>query len=483
MTGVTLPKGWITAKIGSLIELNPKNIYKDDVTVGFVPMPFLGKSYLGQIRYESKQWSDVKRGYTHFADGDVLLAKITPCFENGKAGIAAALPNGIGAGSTEYFVCRPLNGVLEAKYLLACYKTDDFINLGTTRMTGSVGHKRVPKDYILESKMPLPPLAEQKRIVDKLDTVLARVDACRERLDGLSPLLVQFRQSVLRSAFCGTLSKVFGEKHVSGAIAQSELAALLRTRGGLTKKIELTSNHDMVLGSFPKRWAVGVFDSVFEFLDYRGKTPNKSPSGKRLITAKNIKMGFLQEAPVEYVSNEDYIAWMTRGFPREGDIFFVTEGHTMGCVALNSRVDEFALAQRTITLQAIGQLNTKFYVFYILSDAFQRLVDINATGTAAKGIKASKLRSLPLPFPSFAEQNEIVRRVEELFAFADRLETRLATARAAIQSLTPSLLAKAFRGELVPQDPYDEPASELLKRLASHRATDSANPRRGKAKA
>ena len=134
-----------------MVALNPKNDAQDQTEAGFSPMQLLGTEFRSSVGFEPRPWGEIKKSYTHFANGDVLLAKITPCFENGKAGLVAGMPNGIGAGSSEYFVCRPEPGVLEAKYLLAHFKTDLFIRSGAVEMTGSVGHKRVPKDYLLNS--------------------------------------------------------------------------------------------------------------------------------------------------------------------------------------------------------------------------------------------------------------------------------------------------------------------------------------------
>ena len=201
-----LPKGWALPAIRELIELGPKGNHPDDLDVGFVPMPLMGTRFCEPIRFEKKKWCDVKKGYTHFRDGDVLLAKITPCFENGKGGIARGLPNGVGAGSTEYFVCRPNASRLVTELLHAFLKTREFMSEGETQMTGSVGHKRVPKDLLLDTQIPLAPLAEQKRIADKLEAVLGRVDACRARLDRVPALLKRFRQSVLAAATNGSLT-------------------------------------------------------------------------------------------------------------------------------------------------------------------------------------------------------------------------------------------------------------------------------------
>src|SRR5687768_3856852 len=103
--------------------MSPKNTSADEVEAGFVPLQLMGVRFRDTHNFERRSWGEIKKGYTHFANGDVLLARITPSFENGKAGIARNLPNGIGAGSTEYFVCRPHEGVLVPEYLLAYFKT------------------------------------------------------------------------------------------------------------------------------------------------------------------------------------------------------------------------------------------------------------------------------------------------------------------------------------------------------------------------
>jgi type I restriction enzyme S subunit len=150
----------------------------------------------------------------------------------------------------------------------------------------------------------------------------------------------------------------------------------------------------------------------------------------------------------------------------------------MGFAALNDRVDEFALAQRIITLQPWHPLETRCFLFFMMSSLFQGLVRLNATGSAAVGIKAARLRGLPLPFPPAAEQREIVRRVEALFALANQVEAQCQRSWRRADKLTQSILAKAFRGELVlieaelaRREGRDyEPASVLLERIKKERS-------------
>ncbi|MEO1808438.1 MAG: restriction endonuclease subunit S, partial [Bacteroidota bacterium] len=169
---------------------------------------------------------------------------------------------------------------------------------------------------------------------------------------------------------------------------------------------------------------------------------------KRRLTHFMKHSRYMSESPIEFVSNETYKNWMKRGFPRPGDIFFVTEGHTMGFVAINNRTDEFALAQRMLTLQPAIPFNTKFFFYYMRSNLFQKLIRINATGAAAVGIKGSKFKSLPIPFPSLKEQNLIVKKLDIVSHEMERLRKKYQAELDSLIELKKSLLQKAFTGEL-----------------------------------
>jgi type I restriction enzyme S subunit len=160
-----------------------------------------------------------------------------------------------------------------------------------------------------------------------------------------------------------------------------------------------------------------------------------------LITAKNVKPGYRSNDPAEYISNDQYPQWMTRGFPKEGDILFVTEGHTMGFAGLLKFDFKYALAQRTINFQPFFDGYSSFYLNYILSESFQTAILINATGSAAKGVKASKLKRIRVVVPPLAEQRRIVAKVDQLMALVDELEAQLNASRTTAQNLLQALVA------------------------------------------
>jgi type I restriction enzyme S subunit len=476
------PDGWTAAPLGAIAAINPRHPkgLDDSMPVSFVPMAGVSESKPDFQFVEERPLGEVRQGFTHFADGDVLFAKITPCMENGKGAIATGLSNGIGCGTTELMVLRPFGGI-SPHYLYRFLAQPVIRTEAKEHFTGTAGQARVPTRFIQELEIPLAPLAEQQRIVAKLEDLIDKVDACQNRLGKVQTLLKRFRQSVLDAAISGKLTSDWRRLTSATLNASSELKSLLaaseRQRSG-TREAQSTEGHEAFNEAIPDEWAVPSLDDLFRFIDYRGRTPTKSKSGKRLISAKNIKRGYISDEPVEFVSEHFYRDWMTRGFPNRGDIFFVTEGHTMGFAALNNREDEFALSQRTITLQPWQQIETRCFLYFIMSSPFQNLVRLNATGSAAVGIKAAKFRGLPIPFPAISEQVEIANRVEALFALADRIEVRQTKVQAYVSRLIPALIGKAFSGELVPTEATlaeregreYEPASVLLDRIKRSRA-------------
>lgn len=318
--------------------------------------------------------------------------------------------------------------------------------------------------------VPLPPLAEQNRIVEKLDRLFAQLEILKTSMVKVPELLKDFRQQVLTQAVTGKLTEEWRSGKELDSLKDLELIkknkkVLIKDGFFKKSKLEPIKNEELILKMKPSEWESCVFDEVFRFIDYRGKTPTRTSDGVRLITAKNIKMGSLSEHPIEFIDAKQYDTWMTRGLPIYGDIFFVTEGHTMGNVALNNRIDKFVLAQRTLTLQSFSEISNGFFYYLIMSEKFQVIIDDNATGTAAKGIKAAKFKNLPILFPSVLEQQEIVRRVESLFAKADAIEQQYKTLKASIDNLPQALLHKAFKGELSEQLDTDGDARELLKQI------------------
>lgn len=257
--------------------------------------------------------------------------------------------------------------------------------------------------------------------------------------------------------------------------------------------------------SIPTSWQWRGLADLTLFIDYRGKTPNKINQGVKLITAKNVKRGIINTEPEEFISELEFKTWMTRGLPKANDILFTTEA-PMGNAAKVTFSESFALAQRVICLHPYHAIYPDFLVLQLLSSQFQNVLDKSSTGMTAKGIKAAKLKRLPIAIPPYNEQSRIVAKVDELMTLCDQLDRRQNHSNTAHQRLLQTLLEtltqavdnEAFQkiwsqisanfdtlfitedsidqlkqvilqlavmGKLVAQDLNDEPASELLAKI------------------
>jgi type I restriction enzyme, S subunit len=481
------PQNWCWTRLDDLGHTASRNDLPDKTEVGFAPMRLITARFGDPISFESRQWAEVRKGFTHFADGDVVVAKITPCFENGKSGVIRGTPNGSGAGTTELHVFRPIPNCVIPEYVLVFLKSPHFLVNGEEHMTGSAGQKRVPWEYFARTSFPLPPLPEQRRIVVKVEELLALCDELETRqttarehrtrlvhsaLDHLtaakdeqgfqkqcsfilhdSSLILDsvpaLRQAILSLALRGKLVPHDpNDEEVEHLLARND-----ERRRETARRDHRADIENQPLLSADDRWEVAdtwswrALADLVLFVDYRGRTPVKLSSGVRLLTAKNVRKGQVNLSPEEFLSEEDYHDWMTRGFPRAGDVLFTTEA-PMGNAAVVELTEKFALAQRVICFQSYGAIDPVFLVMQILSNQFQLILDKNGTGVTAKGIKASKLKRLPVAIPPFAEQQRIIAKVDELMRWCDALEARLAAAQTTVTHLLDATLDRALKGEL-----------------------------------
>ena len=166
-----IPDSWHWVRLKDVFIINPRNKLDDDLDVSFIPMPLIDDGYSGKHATDVRHWKEVKNGFTHFAEGDVGVAKITPCFENRKSTVFENLTNGYGAGTTELHVLRPFGNNIFVRYLLAYIKSDYFVEKGKQTFTGDVGQQRISKAYVENAYFPLPPVKEQERIVQQIGII------------------------------------------------------------------------------------------------------------------------------------------------------------------------------------------------------------------------------------------------------------------------------------------------------------------------
>ena len=171
-----LPEGWCWQKISSICEINPKNKLDNTLEISFVPMTLIDSEFNNNFTYELQRWETVKSGFSHFADNDIGIAKITPCFENRKSVIFKNLKNKYGAGTTELHILRTNNEYIFNEYVFWFIKTDTFIKEGINNFTGAVGQQRIGKEFIAETLIPIPPLNEQIKICRTINKLMKKLD-------------------------------------------------------------------------------------------------------------------------------------------------------------------------------------------------------------------------------------------------------------------------------------------------------------------
>lgn len=355
--------------------------------------------------------------------------------------------------------------------------------------TPSITVKHLSSRTVGDIPLPCPPFNEQKRIADKLDQILAIVERAKARLARVPEILKQFRQSVLAAATDGRLTEDWrehDEESVSGFALANALRSAHENAGGHKQGNAAPPTegaHDLHLEEFPPGWAV---------VELRDVVAPSSP-----ITYGILKPGPELSFGVPYVRVADYPgnrlnlssirntspeidSEFSRSRLKTGDLLLSIRGTVGRIIEIPRQLEGANITQDSARLSVQASILNKYVYWALQSESAQRRMQNAIKGVAVRGINIGDVRALQIPLPGLDEQFEIVRRVETLFALADRIEARYKAVAEKVDKLTPALLAKAFRGELVPQDPNDEPATVLLERIRAARASQPAPGKRGR---
>jgi type I restriction enzyme, S subunit len=341
-------------------------------------------------------------------------------------------------------IIRPDRTAIDPRFLFFWIQSSEVQESIASVATGATNQIELSRAAISSLHIPIAPLNEQKRIADNLDRLITRVDDCRDRLDRISLILKRFRQSVLLLAMSG----------------------------------ELTADWRKVSQESVEWRNVMLSEICISIVDGTHQAPPQTESGIPFITISAINDGRLRiEKATRFVSSLYFEQLQPSRKPVIGDILF----SVTGSIAITALVDvsEPFIFQRHIAILKpdSSQIVSKFLFYVLNSENIKRQSQEVATGTAQKTISISRLRAFEIDLPSIDEQIEVVNRIESLFSYADLLEERYKKAYIQVEQLTPTLLNMAFRGELVPQDPDDEPASVLLERIQISKAAQPIEPR------
>lgn len=479
----SLPPGWRWVRLGNISTKLTDGSHNPPRDAGSgIPMLSSQNVANEQIdfnnpsRYVSQKDFDLENKRTAIEAGDVLLTIVASL---GRSAVVPedapkfVLQRSVAVVRTDivpYFLCKLFLSPICTDYY-------DMHAKGTAQRGIYLGK-------LGEMPIPLPPLVEQHRIVAKIDELMARCDeleklrtaqqgarltvhaaAIKQLLTIAKPDQHQRAQAFLAEHFSelytvkenvAELRKAILQLAVMGKLVPhnpddqpaSELLkkinAVKRTleekEGLRTSAAPFVSQSEEVYGK-PEGWSYCRLGNIGKFIDYRGKTPTKVESGVPLITAKNVRFGYVNREPKEYVTSEEYIRWMTRGFPRVGDILFTTEA-PLGNIAIIDIEEKFALAQRVICLQLHMPGIATWLKNFMMSDSFQERLLLEATGMTATGIKASKLKEMPVPIPPLEEQYRIVAKVDQLMALSDSLDQQINAATTKQAELLGAVIAQ-----------------------------------------
>lgn len=436
MSGGKLPEGWINTTIGDIsvkgsqrvpVE-NEQFIYVDigsinrELKVIESPQYLIGKDAPSRARKEIK---------AH----DIIVSLTRPNL-NAVALVSEKYDEQI--ASTGFEVIRPTQ--VESRYIFALVRSRHFIDSISGLVQGAL-YPAAKSSDVQSYEFPLPPLAEQKIIAEKLDTLLAQVDSTKARLEQIPQILKRFRQAVLAMA-------------LNGSSEQSQ------TPAKIVKLIDVTN----------------------KITDGEHLTPKTINSGIPLLSAKDVQEDKLLFDNVKYLSDTVAAKALNRCNPEKNDILIVSRGATVGRTHLVSTSKTFCLMGSVLLIKLDTEQVVPEYMKLIFNDISGQQQLVSASGaTAQQAIYIRDVKEFSFKLISLHEQAEIVRRVEQLFAYADTIEKQVNNALIRVNSLTQSILAKAFRGELTAQwraensdlISGENSAAALLEKIKAERAASS----------
>lgn len=433
----SLPKNWCWTCLEELGEISPRNDLADKTQVGFSPMRLVNAKFGVPIEFERKTWGEIRKGFTHFAEGDVVVAKITPCFENGKSGVIRGVPNGYGAGTTEFHVLHPVANCVLPEYVLAFLKSPHFLVNGEKHMTGSAGQKRVPSNYFAKTPFPLPPLAEQKRIVAKVEELLALCD----ELEAAQTAAHEHRTHLVRSALDHlTTAQTEPEfrQHAAFVLQHSDL--VLDSVSDLRKAILLLAVHGHLVPHDKKQTRnvklAEVADSrLGKMLDQQKNSGTPRPYLRNTnVHWFKFELDSIKELRLEDDELESYSLKM-------GDVLICEGGHGIGRTAVwNCEIPGMIFQKALHRVRPGKELDSHFFSFCMKVLADTGELEKYYTGAGIPHFTGQSLAKMTFPLPPLAEQQRIVAKVDELMRWCDALEVRLTTAQTTAEHLLDATL-------------------------------------------
>ena len=436
-----IPDSWEWVRLGELFQHNTGKALNAANRTGQLKQ-YITTSNLYWDRFELDNLKEMYFSESEIEKCTVIKGDLLVC-EGGDIGRASIW-------SYDYPMCIQNHIHRLRAYVPLCtrffyYLFDLYKHIGWIGGKG-IGIQGLSSNAIHSLLFPLPPLAEQHRIVETIDKLQPYTDAYADVESTLDTLNTTFperlKKSILQEAVQGKLvpqdssgepaeallERIRAEKRrliKEGKIKKDKHESVIFRRDNShyeKRGSEVTCIDDELPFHIPETWQWERIINIYNFIDYRGATPNKTTVGVPFITAKNVKKGFIDYTISEFISEDEYLRRQSRGVSQEGDILFTTEAPMGNAALADLRV--YSAGQRLITLQQYGVstgLSNELMLYFILSECFQSQLSDKSTGTTVKGIKAEKLKQLYIPVPPVSEQQRIIRSIRSVMRLVSTL--------------------------------------------------------------
>ena len=419
------------------------------MSVSFVPMPLIQEGYVNKHTDEEKIWGSVKSGFTHFANNDVGVAKITPCFENKKSVVFKGLKNGYGAGTTELHIIRTIDNLIYPEYVLWNVKTDNFISNGIKAFSGAVGQKRIGKDFIEKSLIPIAPTNEQKRILECISIAFEYIDSIEASKEAFKVDIQSVKSKILDLAIRGKLvpqnpddepasillERIRAEKEdliKQGKIKRDKKESFIfkgednsyyRTNGKTTEfcddiPFDLPEGWAWVsLGQYCEKVTDQVASGSFAALR-ENVVSLKKPSYALMVKTADFSNGFTKNLTYtdkhgyEFLENSNLFGGelILSNIGSIGKVFIVPD--------LNCKM---TLAPNSVMIRLTNNEYRDYLYYFLQSPTGYEELKAISTGVAMLKFNKTDLKTIHLPLPPLAEQKRIVEAIETAFAQLDEI--------------------------------------------------------------
>ena len=417
-----VPDNWEWVRIKTACVINPRNSIDDNTEVSFVPMANIKEGYANKFISDIKVWKKVKKGYTHFADNDIGIAKITPCFENKKSVVFSGLINGYGAGTTELYIVRTISSLVIPEYLLNFVKRDDFIAGGVLTFSGDVGQQRVTKDYVANYLFTLPPLNEQQRILNAVHNANSLIESIEKSKDNLIRNIDKTKSKILDLAIRGKLVPQAPNDEPASVLLEriraekEELINQGKIKRDKKESVIFKGDDNSYYQDLPEMWELVNFKDCATLISGRDLNKNE-------YNAESIGIPYITGASNFINGNILINRWTTvpKTISEVNDILITCKG-TVGELAIN-KYGNIHIARQIMAIRVYKNINLEYIKLFLESIVME--IKKTANGLIP-GISRDDMLSLNIPLPPLAEQKRIVDEIEKIFAILDDIANQVA---------------------------------------------------------